>query len=151
MNDSIVNESNRKANIKSQLNYEYQKKAVADSVAHVKEIELRNTELGKQKAEIKAQRNRQLLLYGGLGLLLILSGFIYSRYKLTTKQKEIIEQKEQETQKQNTTISLQKDILEEKQKEILDSIQYAKRIQQALITSEVYIHRHLERLNKSHS
>ena len=48
--------------------------------------------------------------------------------------------KEKETQQQ-------KHIIEEKQKEILDSIYYAKRIQTALITSEKYIERNLNELN----
>jgi hypothetical protein len=44
-------------------------------------------------------------------------------------------------------VEKQKDMMEEKQKEILASIHYAKRIQRALITSEKYIERNLERLN----
>ena len=36
---------------------------------------------------------------------------------------------------------------EEKQKEILDSIYYARRIQRALITPEFYINKSLNRLN----
>lgn len=37
---------------------------------------------------------------------------------------------------------------EEKQKEILDSIHYAKRIQQSLLPNEKYISKNLYRLNK---
>ncbi len=37
--------------------------------------------------------------------------------------------------------------VDEKQKEILDSIHYAKRIQTALITSEKYIEKNLNKLN----
>ena len=37
--------------------------------------------------------------------------------------------------------------LEEKNKEVLDSIRYAKRIQTALLTSEKYIERKLNELN----
>jgi sigma-B regulation protein RsbU (phosphoserine phosphatase) len=46
-------------------------------------------------------------------------------------------------------IEEQKKIVEEKQKEILDSIHYAKRIQNTLLTSEKYIERNLNRLNKN--
>jgi transcription elongation GreA/GreB family factor len=38
--------------------------------------------------------------------------------------------------------------LEEKQKEIIDSIYYARRIQRALLTSEKYIERNLNKLIK---
>ena len=54
------------------------------------------------------------------------------RLRLTNKQKKIIEQ--------------QKHVIEEKQKEMLDSIHYAKRIQRALLTSEKYIHRKMKEL-----
>jgi hypothetical protein len=40
------------------------------------------------------------------------------------------------------------DLVEEKQKEILDSIYYARRIQRALITSEKYIENKLTKLIK---
>jgi hypothetical protein len=40
------------------------------------------------------------------------------------------------------------DLVEEKQKEILDSIYYARRIQRALITSEKYIENKLGKLIK---
>ncbi|MBC7863067.1 MAG: hypothetical protein IAF38_08830 [Bacteroidia bacterium] len=44
-------------------------------------------------------------------------------------------------EKAKTLIEEQKKIVDEKQKEVLDSIHYAKRIQTALITSEKYIAR----------
>lgn len=43
----------------------------------------------------------------------------------------------------------QKDIVEEKNKEIVDSIRYAKRIQSTLLPSEKYIEKNLERLKKN--
>ena len=46
-------------------------------------------------------------------------------------------------------IEKQKELVEEKQKEILDSIRYAKRIQDALLTSQTYIERNIKRLRKS--
>jgi tetratricopeptide (TPR) repeat protein len=53
-----------------------------------------------------------------------------------------------QTKKQKILIETQKATLEEKQKEILDSIHYAKRIQMALLTSEYYIEKNLKRLMK---
>lgn len=103
--------------------------------------------MDKQKAEIKAKRNQQYALFGGLLLVIIFSAIMFNRFKITNKQKNIIELKERETQKQNKIITEQKHIVEEKQKEILDSIHYAKRIQTALITSEKYIEKNLNKLN----
>ncbi|MBK9285385.1 MAG: tetratricopeptide repeat protein [Sphingobacteriaceae bacterium] len=126
MRDSINNESTRKASIKNQLKYEYEKQAAADSVAHAKESEVKNAELAKQSAEIKAKKNQQYALFGGLGLVMIFAGFMFNRFKVTQKQKGIIE-------KQKLLVENQKKIVEEKQREILDSIHYARRIQMAQI------------------
>ncbi len=53
-----------------------------------------------------------------------------------------------ELERKNHLIEKQKELVEEKQKEILDSIHYARRIQRTLLTSERYIGRNLARLNK---
>lgn len=47
----------------------------------------------------------------------------------------------------NAELSLKNHLIEQKQKEILDSIHYAKRIQHALVTNEKYIERVLNKLN----
>jgi tetratricopeptide (TPR) repeat protein len=141
MKDSINSESNRKASIKTQLKYEYEKQAAADSVAHAKETEIKNAEISRQNSELKVKRNQQYALYGGLALVLVFSGFIFNRFKVTKRQNVIIE-------KQKKEVEQQKHLVEEKQKEIVDSIQYARRIQRALITSEKYVDRNLERLRK---
>ncbi len=74
-----------------------------------------------------------------MALVLVFAIFIFNRFKVTQKQKQIIEIKEQETQKQNEIITFQKHVVEEKQKEILDSINYAKRIQQTLLAHEDFL------------
>ncbi|MDO9001740.1 MAG: hypothetical protein Q7W45_18380, partial [Bacteroidota bacterium] len=70
----------------------------------------------------------------GFGLVLILALFILRGYK--------------QKQKANAIIITQKRLVDEKQKEILDSIHYAKRIQTALLPSEKYIEKSLQKLNK---
>jgi hypothetical protein len=129
MRDSINNETTRKASIRSQLKYEYEKEAVADSVAHAKESDIKNAELAKQKAEIKAKKNQQYALFGGLFSVCVFGVFMYNRFKVTQRQKFIIEQQKEEVEEQ-------KKLVDEKQKEILDSIRYAKRIQMAQVPSE---------------
>jgi len=61
-----------------------------------------------------------------LGLISIFALVLMKRFRVTNRQKKIIE---------------------EKNKEILDSIHYAKRIQQSLLTSDIYIERALKKLN----
>ena len=45
----------------------------------------------KQTAEADVLRNRQLALFGGLGLVILFSIYIYSRLRVIRKQKSIIE------------------------------------------------------------
>ena len=78
-------------------------------------------------------------MFGGLILVLIFAGFMYNRFKVTNRQKLVIEN-------QNVIVERQKHIIEEKHKEVLDSIRYAKRIQDALLTSQAYIERSIKRL-----
>jgi hypothetical protein len=66
---------------------------------------------------------------------------MYNRFKITQKQKVIIEE-------QKKVVEEQKHLVEEKQLEILDSIHYAKRIQNAHLPSEKYFVRSLGRLRR---
>ncbi len=117
MRDSINNEETRKSSTKKQFQYEYDKKATADSV--------RIAEEKKTVAiQLKQEQTQRYALYGGLFLVLIFAGFMFNRFKVTQKQKIVIEQ--------------QKHIVEEKQKEIVDSITYAKRLQEAILPAEIY-------------
>lgn len=126
LRDSLVNEDNKKAAIKQNMKYEYDKKAASDSVAFEKEKQIQEVEIAKQKVELKAKRNQQFGLYGGLLLVLLFAGFMYNRFKITQKQKLVIEEQKAIVESSHT-------LLEEKNKEITDSIKYAKRIQSAIL------------------
>ncbi|MBV6483965.1 MAG: Photosystem I assembly protein Ycf3 [Flavobacteriales bacterium] len=130
--DSILSEENQKEVIRQEYKYNYDKKAAADSVANAKANEIRDAQIAQQNAELKAKRNQQLALFGGLALVLVFAGFMFNRFKITQKQKLEIELAHQQ--------------LEEKNEEIIASIRYAKRIQDALITSQKYIERNINRL-----
>ncbi len=136
MRDSINNQETQKAAIKKQLQYKYEKLALQDSVAHAKENEIKNAEIAKQTAEVENKKNQQYALYGGLALVMVFAGFMFNRFKVTQKQKQIIEIKEKETQHQ-------KHIIEEKHKEITDSINYAERIQRSFIATKEILHENL--------
>lgn len=127
MLDSINSESSKKEFVRQEFKYEYEKKVAADSV--------RFTEQRKVvAAQFKQEQTQRYALYVGLSLLLVFGGFMFNRFRITQKQKNIIED--------------QKMIVENKQREILDSIYYARRIQQSLLPSENYIDKHLKRLSK---
>ncbi len=69
----------------------------------------------------------------------LFSIFIFREYRAKKTANEIISKQKQEVENQ-------KQIIEEKQKEVLDSIHYAKRIQNALLPNEKYITKNLSRL-----
>lgn len=112
MNDSINNEETKKATFKQQLNYEYEKKeALAKNEQEKKDVE--------NAAAIFRQRIITWSIGIGLLIVVIFSIFLYKRFVLTQKQKHIIEE--------------QKKMVDEKNTEILDSISYAKRLQDAIL------------------
>ncbi len=127
MRDSISNQETKKASIKSQLKYEYEKKVAADSVLVAEEKKLTTV-------KFKHEQNQRYFLYGGLGLTILFGLFMFNRFLITQKQKAIIEQQKQ-------IVEHQKHVVEEKQNEVLASIRYAKRIQQSLLPTEKYIER----------
>ncbi len=100
-----------------------------------KEIEMKNQEVEltiqkeKELAIKDAEKQKQFYLSVAsifvLVITIIFSFFLYKRFQLTNKQKEIIEK--------------QKHLVDEKQKEILDSIHYAKRIQTTLLAHKEFI------------
>jgi tetratricopeptide (TPR) repeat protein len=132
MRDSISNQETKKTAIKQQLKYDYEKKASADSVRTAKEKEV-------VAVQLKQEKTQRYALYGGLILTIVFGGFMIKRVRLTQRQKKLIEE-------QKMTVETQKDLMEIKQKEILDSIHYAKRIQQSLMPTEKYIHKSIKRL-----
>lgn len=137
MRDSVINEKTKKASLKSQIRYEYEKKAIEDSLLVVEEKKLTTLQL-------KQEKTQRFALYIGLGLSLIFIGFVFNRFKVTQRQKNIIELKEQETKKQNIIITQQKELVEEKQNEISDSINYAKRIQTSFLANEMEFKDHFK-------
>ncbi|MBI5542078.1 MAG: tetratricopeptide repeat protein [Bacteroidia bacterium] len=133
MRDSIVNHENKKAIYKKQFQIEYEIKATKDSLAH--------------EQAIKQQR---MYTFGGLAgflLMVVVAGVSYYAFKnkkkanILLKQKniEINNQKEEistqrdEIEAQRDLVTIQKEEIEEIHKEVTDSINYAKRIQEALL------------------
>jgi tetratricopeptide (TPR) repeat protein len=132
--DSINNEENTRKQTRIEMQFEFDKKNAADSMKVAQEKKI-------AAAELRAEKNKSYSLYGGLLLVLVFSGFIYNRYRITQKQKKIIEE-------QKFLMERQKQIVEEKNKDILDSIHYAEKIQRSLLPSEKYFERNIKALRK---
>ncbi|MCB0402980.1 MAG: tetratricopeptide repeat protein, partial [Flavobacteriales bacterium] len=112
MKDSISNDENQKTVAKQEARYAYEKQKALDKKEHEKQLAI----------EQEAKEKQQILTYataGGLGLVGVFLFVVFNRLKVTRKQKVAIEEAHSE--------------LEEKNQEILDSINYAKRIQSAIL------------------
>jgi len=119
--DSITNIQTRNESVKNQVKYEFEKKE-----AVIKE------QRKKEKAVTEEKNHKQQIIIVsaiiGLILVLIFAVFIFRSLK---------------------TARLQKLIIERKQKDILDSIHYAKRIQRSFLPTEKYILKSINKLKKN--
>ena len=105
------------------MNYQFDKKEAADKVEQEKKAAIAYAESKKQK----------IIIFSVCGILLLVVAFAVFAYRSFLQKK-----------KANIEITKQKHTIEEKQKEILDSIYYARRIQRALLPSEKYIGKNLK-------
>ena len=112
MRDSILSAANKEGMMKQEMQYSYEKQKALDEKQHDTEMAISNEKEQKQKIISYATM-------GGLILVMLFAFFVFTRLRVTAKQKKIIEE--------------QKNLVEVKQKEILDSITYAKRLQEAIL------------------
>jgi serine phosphatase RsbU (regulator of sigma subunit) len=128
LKDEIYNDNENEIIAEMQTKYESDKK---DS-----EIELLNTSKKLQDADLKRKSIIIWAFLVGLVLVIVLAFYIYRGYKTKQRANEVITQQKKEVEQQ-------KAIIEEKQKEIVDSITYAKRIQYALLASDSFLEKQL--------
>jgi serine phosphatase RsbU (regulator of sigma subunit) len=120
--DTILSEENQKEVLKQEMEYNFEKEKAIAEKEHEKEMLV---------AKEQGMRQQIVSYTIGFGLLLLVlfSIYIVSRLRFTRKQKDII--------------AHQKLLVEEKQKEIIDSISYAKRLQEAILPPEHFVKKYL--------
>lgn len=119
--DSLNNAQKRKNVQELQSKFETEKKE--------KEIEKQKAEIASQNLMLSESRNKMLILAGGLAIVFVMAVFIFMNLRQKQKaNKEISRQKEE--------IEMQKKIVEEKNKDITDSINYSRRIQEAMLPAK---------------
>lgn len=141
--DSIFNEKNKKEQFKAELVYEYDKKRYSDSLDHAMAVKLQQAELSQEREKTEAQRRFTYAAVGLCLLLLILASYIFKNYKDKQKANKIISEQKDQVEIQKQEIELQKSILETRNKEVTDSINYAKRLQEAIMPPESYVKKFL--------
>lgn len=88
-----------------------------------------NLSLEKEKVELAASKNKGLMLVAGLVIIGIAFLFLFYYNRRTTRLFSLIK-------KQKAEVEIQKEIIEEKNKEVMDSITYARYIQGSMLPSE---------------
>jgi tetratricopeptide (TPR) repeat protein len=121
LSDSLNNDALNKRLGQMQAMYEADKKQA--------EIDLLQKDNEIKGERIIRQRVVNYAVVTGLLLMLFLAFVSFKRYR--------------EKKKANVEITLQKELIEEKNKSILDSIHYAKRIQRALLASDTLLRKNL--------
>lgn len=134
--DSISNSEHKEEIIRADIKYQYQKQATADSIKAADEAMIKDAELAAQQSENKRKTQQTYYLIAGLGLAIIFGIFIFNRFRLTQKQKGIIEEQKDKVDQAYKELGT-------KNQEILDSITYAKRIQSAILPSDTTVKTHL--------
>lgn len=133
LDDSISNDAKKQEVARQEIDFEYAKEAAKDSVKTAEEKKVSDAKLEAQDAQLKQEQTQRYALYSGVGLLMIFGFFMYNRFKVTQRQKSIIEKQKNEVEKERNEVKHQKEIVDEKNREILDSINYAKRLQDAIL------------------
>jgi serine phosphatase RsbU (regulator of sigma subunit) len=108
--DSLSGGGNKERITRIQMQYEKEKSEMM-AMAEREKAEAR------LQAELMEKRFQRNTLVGGFAMMLLLAGVSYRSYRIKRRD--------------NRTIALQKSVLEEKNRDITDSIRYAKRIQDA--------------------
>ena len=131
LKDSIFNEENLKQINELETKYETAKKDM-EIVQLASEKTIQEAQIKIQEAQIKQQK---MVLYVFIFGFLIILGFsilLYRQYSAKKKANILLEE-------QNIEIKLQRDQIYQQNKEITDSIQYAQRIQTAILPPSDYI------------
>jgi serine phosphatase RsbU (regulator of sigma subunit) len=152
--DSMKKDENQKLVQQKYFQYQYEKQASIDSIANSKAMEIKNIELGRQIAESKKQKIIIVFVVLGLIFIAIVAVFIFRSLRITRKQKNIIQDQKQmvdeknfmlnqqneeiSTQRDEITaqrdlVTLQKEEIEFIHNEVSQSINYATRLQSAIL------------------
>jgi serine phosphatase RsbU (regulator of sigma subunit) len=134
--DSLINESNTKKTVETEMQFDF-KQTQAKQKA----------EQDKKDAIVQAETKRQkVVTYSvsiGMILVLLLAALILRGYRQKQRANLLLEEKNKTIAEQKQKVDNAFRELHEKHAEISDSINYAKRIQQALFREEEYVTPHL--------
>jgi serine phosphatase RsbU (regulator of sigma subunit) len=92
----------------------------------------------KLNSEIIGKQHNVLILIGFVALLgLFLAYTLYNRYKVKNRANKLLEEKNEEIKSQSEEITSQNEILQQQKEDLTSSIDYARFIQQTILTPEI--------------
>ncbi len=148
--DSLHYEQRIEDAVKATAEIKFEQRLKNDSLKRLAQDNVKNKQQAAKDETVQSQLLRQRIIIAIAVLIaMLITAMAYnwrknfSRVKklnhLLEEQKEEIEIRREKLQLQNVKITAQRNAIEEKNKEITDSITYARRIQNALLTSENFI------------
>jgi len=127
MQDSISNQSIKETTIQKQYQYEYEKKSITDSLATAAAQKIKDINYHQ---EIHQQKTYTIIGVVSLFFMILVALVIYKGYH--------------NKKKSNLELAEKNKVIETKNSEITDSINYAKRIQTAIIPPTEELNQHLK-------
>jgi serine phosphatase RsbU (regulator of sigma subunit) len=134
--DSVYNEDMIAQTSELQTKYETDKKE--------KENQILKQQNDLQSLNINRQKIISYSVSCGLILVLVLAFYIYRGYKQKKKANQMLERKQIEITVKNNELELANKIIHDKNKDITDSIRYAKRLQTAILKPETTLINYFE-------
>jgi len=106
---------------------------------------IQEKELQRQEEAMRTHEQRKLTYWAlaGLGVVAVLLIFILKGYRDKQKANKIILKQKEETEQQKEIIEIKSLQLEEKNREIIDSINYARRLQEAILPPHKLVQQYL--------
>lgn len=112
LTDSLRSEENIKSFTETQLKYSFYKQQLKDSLSYILKV-------NQKEEQLKAEKTVKYIAFAAIAVFALLLFFLLKAFR--------------EKQNANRIVLVQKELVELKQKEIIDSLNYAKRIQTALL------------------
>lgn len=130
--DSIFNQETKTATLRKYLSYEYEKQKIADSLDAANKDKITQLVLAENEAQLSRANTFKYAMIIIAVLVAVVAFVIYHRYRDSQRKKKMIEDKKAE-------VEYQKMLVEQKNTEILDSINYARRLQNAILAPDAVV------------
>jgi serine phosphatase RsbU (regulator of sigma subunit) len=138
LKDEIYNANITEQTQKLEKQYETEKKK-QELVLLKKDAELKAIEIDQQQNSIKNQQRLILFFTIGFFIFVVLLFFLFRTVRQKQKANTLLSENVEVINEQKSKVEMQKQVVEEKNNEILASIKYAKRIQTAILPQKKLI------------